>query len=196
MVYITQFILASMSPRRSELLKLLGAEFETFAPEADEGQFSDLQPEELVLRLSKEKAISVINKGAMLPVVAADAIVALDGKILGKPADESDAFSMLKMLSGKWHQVYTGVTVVKQDKVKTEVEMTEVKFRDLSDKEIAAYIATGEPMDKAGSYGIQGKGALLVEQLRGDYYNVVGLPLVRLLRMMRELGVLSSEGFF
>ncbi len=196
MVYITQFILASMSPRRSELLKLLGAEFETFAPEVDEGQFSDLQPEELVLRLSKEKAISVINQGAMLPVVAADTIVALDGKILGKPADESDAFSMLKMLSGKWHQVYTGVTVVKQDKVKTEVEMTEVKFRELSDKEIAAYIATGEPMDKAGSYGIQGKGALLVEQLRGDYYNVVGLPLVRLLRMMRELGVLSSEGFF
>jgi septum formation protein len=195
-VYITQFILASMSPRRSELLKLLGAEFETFAPEVDEGQFSDLQPEELVLRLSKEKAISVINQGAMLPVVAADTIVALDGKILGKPADESDAFSMLKMLSGKWHQVYTGVTVVKQDKVKTEVEMTEVKFRELSDKEIAAYIATGEPMDKAGSYGIQGKGALLVEQLRGDYYNVVGLPLVRLLRMMRELGVLSSEGFF
>lgn len=162
----------------------------------DEGQFTGSHPEEVVARLSKEKAVAVLNRGVELPVVAADTVVAVEGKILGKPADGDEAYSMLKTLSGKWHQVYSGITVATQDEVRTEVEMTEVKFRQLSDSEIKEYIATGEPMDKAGSYGIQGKGALLVERINGDYYNVMGLPLVRLLRMLRELGVLSSEGFF
>lgn len=162
----------------------------------DEGQFAGSHPEEVVARLSKEKAVAVLNRGVELPVVAADTVVAVEGKILGKPADGDEAYSMLKTLSGKWHQVYSGITVATQDEVRTEVEMTEVKFRQLSDSEIKEYIATGEPMDKAGSYGIQGKGALLVERINGDYYNVMGLPLVRLLRMLRELGVLSSEGFF
>lgn len=196
MVHIAQFILASQSPRRSALLDIVGAKFETLVPDVDEGQFTGSHPEEVVARLSKEKAVAVLNRGVELPVVAADTVVAVEGKILGKPADGDEAYSMLKTLSGKWHQVYSGITVATQDEVRTEVEMTEVKFRQLSDSEIKEYIATGEPMDKAGSYGIQGKGALLVERINGDYYNVMGLPLVRLLRMLRELGVLSSEGFF
>lgn len=196
MVHIAQFILASQSPRRSALLDIVGAKFETLVPDVDEGQFAGSHPEEVVARLSKEKAVAVLNRGVELPVVAADTVVAVEGKILGKPADGDEAYSMLKTLSGKWHQVYSGITVATQDEVRTEVEMTEVKFRQLSDSEIKEYIATGEPMDKAGSYGIQGKGALLVERINGDYYNVMGLPLVRLLRMLRELGVLSSEGFF
>lgn len=196
MVYITQFILASNSPRRSALLDLVGASYISSAPDVDEGQFAGRHPMEIVSGLSREKAVSVANRGEMLPVVAADTIVAIEGKILGKPSDEDEAYSMLSMLSGKWHWVYTGITVAKPGIVRTEVEITEVKFRELSGREIAEYIATGEPMDKAGAYGIQGKGALLVEKINGDYYNVMGLPLVRLHRMLRELGVLSSEGLF
>ena len=196
MVCITQFILASNSPRRSALLDLVGASYISSAPDVDEGQFAGRHPMEIVSGLSREKAVSVANRGEMLPVVAADTIVAIEGKILGKPSDEDEAYSMLSMLSGKWHWVYTGITVAKPGIVRTEVEITEVKFRELSGREIAEYIATGEPMDKAGAYGIQGKGALLVEKINGDYYNVMGLPLVRLLRMLRELGVLSSEGLF
>lgn len=196
MVCITQFILASNSPRRSALLDLVGAKYRLSAPDVDEGQFAGRHPREIVSGLSREKAVSVANRGETLPVVAADTIVAIEGKILGKPSDEDEAYSMLSMLSGKWHWVYTGITVAKPGIVRTEVEITEVKFRELSGREIAEYIATGEPMDKAGAYGIQGKGALLVEKINGDYYNVMGLPLVRLLRMLRELGVLSSEGLF
>ena len=175
---------------------LVGADFQTESPSAEEQQYSHTDPEELVSLLSYNKAMSVVNRGVVLPVVAADTIVAIDGKILGKPADEADAFTTLKMLSGRSHRVYTGVTVYNLGKVKTEVEKTEVKFRNLNTAEINAYIATGEPNDKAGSYGIQGKGALFVERINGDYYNVVGLPLVRLLRMMRELRVVPSEGIF
>lgn len=196
MVYISKFILASTSPRRRDLLHLIGADFQIEVPAEEEPQTTCTDPEEYVSLLSYNKAMSIVKRGAELPVVAADTIVTIDGNILGKPLGEDDASRTLQMLSGRWHRVYTGITVHNLNEVKTEVEKTDVKFRDLSKTEISAYIATGEPIDKAGSYGIQGKGALFVEQINGDYYNVVGMPLVRLLRMMRELRVISSEGFF
>ena len=195
MVYISKFILASTSPRRRDLLHLIGADFQIEAPAEEEPQTTCTDPEEYVSLLSYNKAMSIVKRGAELPVVAADTIVTIDGNILGKPLGEDDASRTLQMLSGRWHRVYTGITVHNLNEVKTEVEKNDVKFRDLSKTEIRAYIATGEPIDKAGSYGIQGKGALFVEQINGDYYNVVGMPLVRLLRMMRELRVISSEGF-
>ena len=122
-------------------------------------------------------------------IIAADTVVALDGRILGKPADGPDAFAMLSALSGRRHQVYTGLTVVCGAQRLTEHEVTAVTFRSLSSAEICAYIATGEPMDKAGAYGIQGRGALFVEGIEGDYYNVMGLPVCRLGRILARLGV-------
>ena len=193
-------ILASQSPRRKELLERMGIrDFETISPNVDESVFHGLPPEELVRRLSAEKAAAVAGRaGEDAIVIAADTVVALEGAVLGKPADELDAFKMLSALSGVRHQVYTGVTVCRGGEKQTAHEVTDVTFRELSEGEIEDYIATGEPMDKAGAYGIQGYGALLIQGISGDYYNVMGLPVCRLSGMLARFGVdclkLAAQG--
>ena len=186
-----KIILASQSPRRKELLERMGIrDFETISPNVDESAFHGLPPEELVRRLSAEKAAAVAGRaGEDAIVIAADTVVALEGAVLGKPADELDAFKMLSALSGVRHQVYTGVTVCRGGEKQTAHEVTDVTFRELSEEEIEHYIATGEPMDKAGAYGIQGYGALLIQGISGDYYNVMGLPVCRLSGMLSHFGV-------
>ena len=183
-------ILASQSPRRRELLEHMGVEFRVVTPDIDEHMERELPPDELVRRISAEKARAVAAQaGPDAIVIAADTVVALDGAVLGKPADELEAFKMLSTLSGCRHQVYTGLTVLRGKEMHTVSEETAVTFRELSEKEITNYIRTGEPMDKAGAYGIQGYGALLVEGIHGDYYNVMGLPVCRLGGLLKELGV-------
>lgn len=184
-------ILASQSPRRKVLLERMGlAGFKTVSPDIDERLFHDLPPEELVRRLSAEKAAAVAKRaGSDALVIAADTVVSMDGSVLGKPEDELDAFKMLSALSGVRHQVYTGVTVLRGEQKETAHEVTDVTFRELSVTEIERYLKTGEYADKAGGYGIQGYGALLVEGISGDYFNVVGLPICRLGRMLERFGV-------
>lgn len=184
-------ILASQSPRRKELLERMGIRsFKTISPDIDERAFDGLSPAELVETLSREKSRAVAERADDEDIViAADTVVALDGAILGKPEDETDAFKMLTLLSGVRHQVYTGVTVRRGSECVTEHEVTDVSFRELGEEEIERYISTGEPMDKAGAYGIQGYGALLVEGISGDYYNVMGLPVCRLGRILARFGV-------
>ena len=195
-----KIILASQSPRRKELLERMGIQdFETISPNVDESAFHGLPPEELVRRLSAEKAAAVAGKvGEDAIVIAADTVVALEGAVLGKPADELDAFKMLSALSGVRHQVYTGVTVCRGGEKQTAHEVTDVTFRELSEREIEDYISTGEPMDKAGAYGIQGYCALLIQGISGDYYNVMGLPVCRLSGMLARFGVdclkLAAQG--
>ena len=184
-------ILASQSPRRRELLERMGVrDFRVVTPDIDEQMDRDLPPQELVGRISLEKALAVQEQEGNAPIIiAADTVVALDGAVLGKPADELEAFKMLSTLSGCRHQVYTGLTVLRGEERYTVSEETSVTFRELSSEEIHRYIATGEPMDKAGAYGIQGYGALLMEGIQGDYYNVMGLPVCRLGLLLRQLGV-------
>lgn len=186
-----EIILASRSPRRRELLNQIGLKgFRVSVSDADEQVEGNPPPGELVEQLSRRKARAVQSQaGEDDLIIAADTVVVLDGAILGKPADERDAFAMLSALSGNRHRVYTGVTVLQGERVRTQHEETLVAFRDLEPDEISAYIATGEPMDKAGAYGIQGLGSLLVSRLEGDYFNVMGLPLFRLGRMLAEFGI-------
>ncbi len=178
-------ILASQSPRRRELLSLITDNFRIIPAAGEEVLPEKISPENAVLTLSEQKADEIYREHRSEVIVAADTIVAIDGKILGKPVDEKDAFAMLKTLSGRVHEVFTGVCVIFANGRKERFfEETKVEFYELSDAEIAAYIKTGEPMDKAGAYGIQGKGALLVKRIDGDYYNVMGLPVARLLRVL------------
>ena len=184
-------ILASQSPRRRELLERMGlAGFRVVSPDVDEHMEEDLPPAQLVCRLSQRKARAVREQvGDEGLIIAADTVVALDGAILGKPADELAAFKMLSTLSGVRHQVYTGLTVLRGGEEHTEYEVTDVSFRELTQGEIEDYIRTGEPMDKAGAYGIQGYGALFISGIQGDYYNVMGLPVCRLGQLLETLGV-------
>ena len=184
-------ILASGSPRRKQLLAQMGIEtFRVISSDADETVEPGLSPARIVETLSARKAEAVAGhaKPGEL-VIAADTIVALDGAVLGKPADGPEAFRMLSALSGRRHQVYTGVTLLRDAERCTEHEVTTVTFRELTRDDITRYIATGEPMDKAGAYGIQGYGALLVERIEGDYFNVMGLPVGRLGRMLAGMGI-------
>lgn len=184
-------ILASNSPRRRELLAQIGIrDFQILSPDVDETVEPGLSPARMVETLSLRKARAAAGRaGAEDLIIAADTVVALDGRVLGKPRDQGEAFAMLSALSGREHRVYTGVTVLRGGQAATEHEETAVAFRALTPEEIRDYIATGEPMDKAGAYGIQGVGALLVQGIRGDYCNVVGLPLFRLGRMLSGFGV-------
>ncbi|HJB57733.1 MAG TPA: septum formation inhibitor Maf [Candidatus Flavonifractor intestinipullorum] len=184
-------ILASQSPRRRELLERMGlAGFRVVSPDVDEHMEEDLPPAQLVCRLSQRKARAVREQvGDEGLIIAADTVVALDGAVLGKPADELAAFKMLSTLSGVRHQVYTGLTVLRGGEEHTEYEVTDVSFRELTQGEIEDYIRTGEPMDKAGAYGIQGYGALFISGIQGDYYNVMGLPVCRLGQLLETLGV-------
>lgn len=185
-----KIVLASQSPRRKELLGRMGLEFVTQASKIDESAFDGLEARELVATLSREKAQWIARQldGETL-VIGADTVVVRDGAALGKPKDAEDAMAMLLSLSGRDHQVCTGVTVCRGDRVLTQVEETQVTFRDLTEAEVRQYVSTGEPMDKAGAYGIQGLGGLLVEGIRGDYSNVVGLPVCRLGQMLKDFGV-------
>ncbi len=167
-------VLASKSPRRKELLSLITEDFIIKTANVDESLPDNIEPNKAVEYLSKIKA-QPFNNG-MDTIIGADTVVAVDGIILGKPKDRDDAYNMLKQLSGKYHSVFTGVTVIRPDKTVTFSVETRVKFFDLTDDEINEYIDTSEPFDKAGAYGIQGKGSLLVERIEGDYFNVVGLP--------------------
>ena len=174
-------VLASGSPRRREILSMLGIEFEIKVSDADETVDPNLSPADTVMAIAAKKSQGIDGD----IVISADTIVCLDGKIIGKPSDYEDAFKILKMLSGRTHEVYTGVCV----NGKTAYELSEVAFNELSDEEIKAYILTGEPMDKAGAYAAQGKGACFVREIKGDFFNVMGLP-VHLL-----YGMLKNEGF-
>lgn len=176
-------ILASKSPRRKELLSFITTDFTVKSADVDETLPQGITPDKAVEYLSKIKAQPLKNESDI--VIGADTVVALDGKILGKPRDEADAFATLRMLSGREHSVFTGVSVIKGEKIETFSVQTKVKMFDLTDEEIEEYIATAEPFDKAGSYGIQGKGSLLVEKIDGDYFNVVGLPISRLSRVLK-----------
>lgn len=182
-------ILASQSPRRRELLGQMGFSFTVRPAKGEELAHPELPPAQLVEELARQKALEVSAEAASDDVVvAADTVVAIDGKVLGKPHDKAHAAEMLSALSGREHTVYTGVAVKRGKTLLVEHEATHVRFRPLTQREIDLYIQTGEPMDKAGSYGIQGCGALLVEGIRGDYFNVVGLPICRLGRMLAQVG--------
>ena len=179
-------ILASQSPRRRELLGFFRIPFTVRVADIDETMNMDLPPYDEVGRVSRLKALAVPREADDL-VIAADTIVVCQGKVLGKPRDEAQAKEMLRLLSGRDHQVMTGCTLLWGDKVKTFTEVTDLHFRELTDREIDRYVASGEPMDKAGAYGIQGGAALFCTHLVGDYYNVMGLPVCALGLRLRQL---------
>lgn len=177
-------ILASKSPRRQELLRLITDEFEIKTADVDEALPSGISPENAVLYLSRIKAEPFANNDDI--IIGADTVVAVDHEILGKPQNDNAAKEMLLLLSGREHSVFTGVTVIDKNGCKSFAVETRVKFFKLSEKEILDYVATGECSDKAGAYGIQGKGSLLVEYIKGDYFNVVGLPVSKLYRELKN----------
>lgn len=174
-----QLILASASPRRKALLSLFGIPFTVRAADIDETMDPEKPPFDEVARVSRLKALAV-SRGEKDIVIAADTIVVCQGRVLGKPHSEDEAAAMLRLLSGRDHQVMTGCTILYGDRAETFTEVTSLHFRPLSEKEIQKYVQSGEPMDKAGAYGIQGGAALFCEKLEGDYYNVMGLPVCRL----------------
>lgn len=185
-------ILASGSPRRIEMMKRLTEDFIVSVPDIDETPVDGETPEEMVLRLSAGKAMAVHSRTETdLPVLAADTIVVLDG-VLGKPNDEQDAFSMLKLLSGNTHEVITGVSVIeaKSGRLHSFTERTKVTFSTMSDGEIREYIATGDPLDKAGSYGIQDHGGRYIKGINGCFYNVMGFPFNRIYSVFKKLGII------
>ncbi len=201
-------LLASASPRRAEILRRIGVSFTVLPADADESVSASLSPAETVAALSLRKARAVFSKceaenllfdgkaaGKEIPILAADTMVERGGRLLGKPHDEEEALQMLHTLSGKSHTVHTGVTVLYRGKEVSRTVATEVFFRTLSDEEIRAYVKSGEPLDKAGAYGIQGKGALLVEKIVGDYDNVVGLPAAALYTLFRDEFSVSLADF-
>ena len=181
-------ILASASPRRKELLEKFGVPFVIRVADIDETMDSSKAPFDEVARVSRLKALAV-ERAPEDVVIAADTIVVCDGQILGKPRNEEDAFRILSLLSGRSHEVMTGMTVLRGEEIITHTEVTKIHFRRLHPEEIRAYIATSEPMDKAGAYGIQGGAALFADGMDGDYYNVMGLPVCRLGMILRRLGL-------
>ncbi|GAA0502814.1 nucleoside triphosphate pyrophosphatase [Tatumella terrea] len=186
--------LASGSPRRQELLAQAGFRFERLITAVEESRHPGESPEAYVCRLSSDKALAGVRLAPVdLPVIGADTIVVADGEVLEKPADEAHARQMLTMLSGKTHQVMTAVTVASRQGAVTENIITQVTFRELSSADIENYIASGEPMDKAGAYGIQGKGGRFVRHINGSFYAVVGLPLVETEELLARLQVLTAE---
>lgn len=188
-------ILASSSPRRRELLDLLGVDYRPVPVELDETILLDEEPDQAVLRLAIAKAESATRHHPGSWVIGADTVVAIDGRILGKPADEADARRMLGDLSGKTHAVYTGIALRRSDHRGYSVGTTaEVRFRELSAAEIEAYVATGEPMDKAGAYAVQGIGGTLVDRIEGELSTIVGLPLSATARLLTRAGVSHALG--
>lgn len=189
-----EVILASASPRREELLRLLGIDFRVIPSEFDESVVATWPPERHVLESATGKAVWVATRIDDALVIGADTVVVVDDKILGKPKSAEDARSMLRLLSGRSHYVYTGICVLQRsggNTVRTDRDYvrTEVRFGPLTDELVDLYVSTGEPLDKAGAYGIQERGSILVESVVGDYFNVVGLPLYRLSRMLMSFGI-------
>lgn len=184
-------ILASSSPRRKELLAGLGLEFTVISSDVSEEVENNCSPEEMVKLLAQRKAEAVARQIDQGLVIGADTIVVLEGEVLGKPRDKIDAFSMLTRLQGREHKVYSGISIVdaKTNEYETGFQSTTVRMRSLNDLEVTQYIATDEPMDKAGAYAIQGLGATLVEGINGDYFTVVGLPLALTAKYLRNFGV-------
>jgi septum formation protein len=184
-------ILASSSPRRKELLTGLGLEFSVIPSDVSEEMEKSSSPEEMVKELAYRKAEAVARQVDQGLIIGSDTIVVLDGEVLGKPRDKTEAFSMLTRLQGREHEVFSGLSIVdaKTHECETGFQSTKVQMRSLSDREIRLYIATNEPMDKAGSYAIQGIGATLVERINGDYFTVVGLPLALTAKYLRIFGV-------
>lgn len=182
-------VLASGSPRRAHLLRMLGADFEVLPADLDEAMREGEAPTAYAERTAREKARAILRRRPEAVILAADTIVVLDGEVLGKPRDEPDAVAMLLRLQGRSHQVDTAVAVASPGgEVRSGVERTRVDFRAFDAETAAAYAATGEPLDKAGAYGIQGYGATLVEAIHGDFFAVMGLPIVRTLRLLEEAG--------
>jgi septum formation protein len=187
-----KLILASQSPRRAEILASVGWPFEAIPADIDETRFPSEDALSYVMRLAQTKAETVASRVALGRVLGADTVVVIDGEILGQPRDDDDARRMLSLLSGKWHEVVTGVALVSQSSAsQTAVahQTTRVHFAELTSEEIEWYVSTGEPKGKAGAYAIQGKGALLIREIHGDYYNVVGLPV----RLVFELVTRMEE---
>lgn len=182
-------VLASASPRRRDLLDLIGIKHEVRPANIDETMRPREAPARHAERLAREKASVIAVRDPDLITIGADTVVVVNRKVLGKPTDTADAARMLGMLSGREHTVITAVAVARGRKLRSAIEEVRVKFRRLRDDEIEAYIATGEPMDKAGAYGIQGFGATIVERVEGDYFAVMGLPLARLVGLLRDVGV-------
>jgi septum formation protein len=182
-------VLASASPRRRELLAMLGIPFRVAVPDVDETPRASELPEAYVTRLAREKARAVAAREPRAVVLAADTTVVLRGRMFGKPATPEEAAAMLRRLQGRRHQVLTAVAVARDGRVEHALDATDVTFRRASDEEIASYVATGEPLDKAGGYAIQGKGAALVEGIRGDFFGVMGLPLRLALALLERFGV-------
>lgn len=186
-----RFILASASPRRKELLEQIGAKFDILPATGEEVITKEL-PGEVVMELAKQKAEEVAKTaGADALILGADTVVAYEGKILGKPKDEADALRMLTMLSGKEHEVYTGVALIdnRDQSMENFFERTKVTMYPVSEEEIRDYIAGGEPMDKAGAYAIQGLGAKFIQKIEGDYNNVVGLPIGRIYQEIKRKSI-------
>ena len=179
-------ILASASPRRQELLKLFGVPFTVKVADIDETMDLTKAPFDEVARVSRLKAQAIARETGDV-IIAADTIVACQGRVLGKPRSADEAFEMLRLLSGRDHQVMTGCTILRNEVCETFTEVTDLHFRPLRESEIARYVESGEPMDKAGSYGIQGGAALFCERMVGDYYNVMGLPVCRLGEVLRKM---------
>lgn len=186
-----KFILASASPRRRELLASIGLDFDVIPSHVPEVHQEGEAPEEYVARLSRDKANALANEHPNRWVIAADTTVLLDEQLLEKPADKADAMRMLGMISGRTHIVYTGVTLENAERNyrDTRVAESEVRMLALSDEDIEWYIATGEPLDKAGAYAVQGIGAMFIDSIHGSYTNVVGLPLATLFQMLRRAGL-------
>lgn len=187
-------ILASSSPRRHDLLEMIGIAHDVIPADIDESRLDGERPVEHVERLAREKGATVAARHSDSLVISADTIVVQDGDVLGKPRDAADARSMLHRLEGRTHVVFTAVAITLAARTLSSVEEVSVTFLPLTERTIASYVATGEPMDKAGSYGIQGYGATLVERIDGDFFAVMGLPLARLVRMLGEVGVQYQFG--
>lgn len=190
---IPVLVLASASPRRSQILDLLGLPYEIRVPRTAESLADGESPRAEAVRLAREKAAAVPARRGEL-VVAADTLVAIDDRVLGKPADAPEAQRMLMELQGRRHEVFTGLALLLDGRTEADVAVTSVWFRSLDAAECAEYVATGEPFDKAGAYGIQGRGAALVERIEGEYFNVMGLPVQLLLSLLSRFGLRYTFG--
>ncbi|QQS41101.1 MAG: septum formation inhibitor Maf [Acidobacteriota bacterium] len=187
---LPKLILASGSPRRAEILGFVGWEFEKRVADVDETPFEDESPEIYVERLAREKSVAVAGEYPGSIVLGADTTVVIDGMIVGKPEDAEDAARMIRDLSGRWHDVVTGVALTRsragEDRVMSAIQTTGVKFREMTDREIDFLVRFGEPMDKAGAYAVQAQAALFIEEIRGDYWNVVGLPVSLVYELVKK----------
>ena len=184
MINLPKLILASASPRRAEILTSVGWEFEKQTADIDESSFENEKPENYVQRLAAEKAQVIAKNNADAIVLGADTIVVINEQIIGKPKDFDEAGKMLKMLSGNWHEVLTGVAVIKNGETLVDIQRTNVKFAEMNEAEIEFLVQKGEPLDKAGAYAVQAQAALFIEKIEGDYWNVVGLPVSLVYRLV------------